>query len=182
MVYNYKENSLNMETIVIKAKPSLFGLMIPVGFISFFLFMIAKLYPILARHTTDLIIFIIVHIGMIGLFFFLMVIQYTMRYELKPDALYLKCGPFTCKILYTDIKKVIKTDLIFHPIASCRYPGFALGNCYYTDWGNVHMYSTRMCNDVILIITNNGLYGVTPRDEELFITNLKIRIEKIDRE
>ncbi|MGB9721843.1 MAG: PH domain-containing protein [bacterium] len=100
-----------------------------------------------------------------------------MRYELRKDALYLRCGPFVSKIPYSEIKKVSKTNLAFHPIASCRWPGFALGDCYYGDWGNVRMYSTRMCNDIILIKTTTRLYGITPNNEEFFIANLKRKIE-----
>jgi hypothetical protein len=101
----------------------------------------------------------------------------TIRYELKNDALYLKCGPFVSKISYSEIKRVTKTDLVFHPIASCRWPGFALGDCYYADRGNVRMYSTRMCNGIILIETATRLYGISPQNEDLFITELKKRIE-----
>ncbi|MGB9721844.1 MAG: PH domain-containing protein [bacterium] len=101
-----------------------------------------------------------------------------MRYELRPDGLYLRGGPFVFKIPYPDIKQISKTDLIFHPAASNRWPGYAFGVCYYADAGEVTMCATRMCKAIILIQTIGRLYGITPQDEEAFIANLKKRIEE----
>jgi hypothetical protein len=164
--------------IVFKPKFSLIGFLFPVGMIIFLLFMIWIISPTFAQLPThSLILLIGITGGICSAFLFALLILPTMRYELRNEALYLKCGPFVSKVSYSEIKRVIKTDLVFHPIASCRWPGFALGDCYYGDRGTVRMYSTRMCSDIILIETVTRLYGISPRDEDLFITELKKRIE-----
>jgi len=164
--------------IIFRPKFSLSGFLFPVGMIGFMLLMTRVISPTFSQLPLhSLILFIAITGSICGVFLFTLLILPTIKYELKNDALYLKCGPFVSKISYSEIKRIIKTDLIFHPIASCRWPGFALGDCYYADRGNVRMYSTRMCNDIILIETAARLYGITPKDEELFITELKRKIE-----
>lgn len=161
-----------IKALVLKPKSSLLGWLIPLGFI-------ALLLPVILSNRSSLSknpIQFFVSSGIIGLFLFELIIFPTMKYELKNDALYLRCGPFVSKILYSAIKNISKTNLQFHPIASCRWPGFALGKCYYADRGIVQMYSTRMCNGIILIETTTQLFGISPQNEELFIKSLRARI------
>jgi hypothetical protein len=167
-----------MKIIIFKPKSFLLGYLFNGGIIVFLLFiMVLTLKFSKVPSGFFLIFYIVITIPLWGITLFFMLIFHTMRYELREDALYLRCGPFKSRIPYSEIKKISKTNLVFHPIASPRGPGFAFGDCYYADRGVVRMYSTRMCKDIILIETEKKLYGITPKDEELFINELKKRIE-----
>jgi hypothetical protein len=113
----------------------------------------------------------------LGASIFFLLIYPTMRYELRTDALWLICGPFHWKIPYSEIKEIIKTDLRYHPTSTgWKLPGYTIGKVYYADRGNVRMCATGMCKNIILIKTDEGLFGLTPRDETRFILSLKARL------
>ena len=80
-------------------------------------------------------------------------------------------------IMYEDIEGWEKKNLVFNPLASKRFPGFSLGNVYYSDEGMIRMYATSAGSDVLLIRTRKGKYGITPapEDEEIFIRELERR-------
>lgn len=158
-------------------KFSLWGWLLPICFISFLIFLIWVKYPLLFVEPSLMLKHGLFVIPFSFLFIFEIVILFTMRYELRTDALYLRGGPFVYKIPYADIKQISKTDLAFHPAASNRWPGYAFGECYYADAGSVTMCATRMCKGIILIQTTAKLYGITPKDEELFIATLKKKLE-----
>ena len=111
---------------------------------------------------------------------FLIVIYPTMRYELREDALYLICGPFKTKIDYSEIKMILKANLTYDLTSTgWKIPGYALFKIYYQDKGWVRMYSTRVLKNIIIIELNNGeLYGISPKNEEEFLSKLKERIKK----
>jgi len=54
----------------------------------------------------------------------------------------------------------------------------ALFTVPYADVGNVKMCATSASKDILLIETSSGLYGVTPRDEETFMTDIRHRIHE----
>lgn len=167
-----------MNKIIFKPKFSLWGWLLPVCFIVFLVFLIWLKYPRLFKDTSLMVKHGIFIVPFIFLFLFEIIILFTIRYELHADALYLRGGPFVYKIPYADIKQTSKTDLAFHPAASNRWPGYAFGECYYADAGSVTMCATRMCKGIILIQTTTKLYGITPKDEGLFITTLKKKLEE----
>jgi len=166
-----------MDKIIFKPKFSLWGWLLPLCFIGFLTFLIWVKYPQLFINPSLRIKHGLFVIPLSLFFVFDIVILFTMQYEFRPDALILRGGPFVYKIPYSDIKQISKTDLMFHPIACNRYPGFAFGDCYYADAHEVTMCATRMCKGIILIQTIKRLYGITPKDEDLFITELKKRIK-----
>ncbi|HOC52762.1 MAG TPA: PH domain-containing protein [Caldisericia bacterium] len=101
-----------------------------------------------------------------------------MRYELRSDGLYLICGPIRSKIDYKTIEMIEKTDLPLDIISSTRFPGYALFNVSYGNRGIIRMYSTAALKNILLIKTKDGKqYGITPKDEEQFLKELRLRIE-----
>ncbi|MBC7194850.1 MAG: hypothetical protein H5U37_04260 [Caldisericia bacterium] len=111
----------------------------------------------------------------------LILIYRTMRYEFKDDALHLICGKYHDIIKYEDILKWEKKNLVFNPLASKRFPGFSIGDVYYSDEGRVRMYATSAGKNVLLLRTKSGIkYGITPNpdDEEKFIKELEKRVKK----
>lgn len=109
---------------------------------------------------------------------FFLIIYPTMRYEFTKDALWLKCGPFRWKILYSEIREIVKTDLQYHfSSTGWKLPGYTIGKVYYADRGYVRMCATSMCKNILLIKTDKSLFGVTPKEETKFIQVLKGKLE-----
>ncbi|MGQ9465864.1 MAG: PH domain-containing protein [bacterium] len=169
-----------MDKIIFKPRGSFLGWFLPVCVIGFLIFLVYLKYPKLFVEPSLMIKHSLFIIPFSLFFIFELVIFFTMHYELRSDAIYLKGGPFSYKIYYSDIKQINKTDLTFHPIASNRWPGYAFGECYYADAGTVMMCATSMCKNIILIQTTSKLYGVTPKDEIAFIEKLKKKTEEVD--
>jgi len=103
-------------------------------------------------------------------------IYHTMRYEFKENFLLLSCGPYKDEVYYKDITNWEIRDLKFNPLASFRFPGFALRNVLYSDLGIVRMYSTSSLKNVLIIYTKDRKYGISPKDEEKFLLELENRI------
>ncbi|MGQ9702806.1 MAG: PH domain-containing protein [bacterium] len=164
--------------LIFKSRFSLLSYVLPTIMLVVQIYLLVLIGMLLQKQSHQFELYIL--IGIAVLFLGIIIILPTMRYELQKDILSLRCGPFRAKIPYSEIKKIIKTDLVFHPIASCRWPGFALGDCYYADWGHVWMCATSMCKNIILIQTTSKLYGVTPKDEIAFIEKLKKKTEEVD--
>ena len=113
---------------------------------------------------------------LVALFF--LAIYPTMRYEIRRYALRLVCGPFNWSIPYSEIKEIAKTNLKYHPSSTgWKLPGYTIGKVYYKDRGDVRMCATSMCKNITLIKTDESLYGVTPRDEGIFVNSLKERMK-----
>ncbi len=109
---------------------------------------------------------------------FFVIIYPSMHYELRDAELYLKCGPICYKIPYSEIKEIVKTNLRYHPTSTgWKLPGYAIGKIYYADRGFVKMCATSMCKNILLIKTEKGCFGITPKDEERFIELLKSRLK-----
>lgn len=121
-------------------------------------------------------LFLISSFTLISLFF--LIIYPTIKYEFKDKGLTLKCGPFRWQIPYCEVKEVVKTNLRYHPSSmGWKLPGYTIGKIYYEDRGYVTMCSTSMCKDILLIKTEKGLFGVTPKDENAFLKALIQRLE-----
>lgn len=171
-----------MDSMVFKPRTSLGGWLLPLLFIGFLIFMIWLKYPTLFIDRSLMIKHGLFVVPFSLLFLIEIIIFAAMRYELHSDALYLKGWIFSYKIYYPEIKQITKTDLTFHPATSNRWPGYAFGDCYYADAGKVTMCARSMCKNIILIQTTAKLYGITPKDEEVFIEALKKRIEEANND
>jgi uncharacterized membrane protein YdbT with pleckstrin-like domain len=123
-------------------------------------FLLVKTFPLPKEGQISppayIVLILLILIFLFSIFFLL--IYPTIRYEMKEDALYLKCGPFRYKILYSTISKIFSANLEmgFYHGFGWKLPGFALGPVYYIDRGTVNMCATRMTKDILLIQTKEG--------------------------
>lgn len=102
----------------------------------------------------------------------------TIRYELRPSGLALIYGPFTVyQIPYSEIKKVSWQDLSVSILSSFRLPGFAMWSVPYNDAGTVKMCATAAANHILLIRAGSDQYGITPANEQGFISELMARVK-----
>ncbi len=102
--------------------------------------------------------------------FFFLLIYPTMKYKLLNGKLILRCGPFKDIIEFEDIKSISKANLIYHTTSmGWKLPGYTLFKIYYPDQGYVNMYATSMLKDILLIETENQVYGITPKNENKLI-------------
>lgn len=96
----------------------------------------------------------------------------TVRYELGPDLLLLRCGPFRYRVPLSEIESIVKRDLTMSIWSGTRWPGFAIGTVHYGNAGMMFMCSTRALKEIICIKTARRTYGITPADEEAFLQDL----------
>jgi hypothetical protein len=90
----------------------------------------------------------------------------TMRYELDAEALTLRYGPVLAyRIPLDEIQTMKRQNLRLSLWSSVRLPGVALFSVPYRGLGQVKMCATAAANDIFLIETADGLYGLTPADE-----------------
>lgn len=110
---------------------------------------------------------------------FFLVIFPSMKYVLTDDALILQCGPFKYIVPYNEITQIEKANLSYHPSSTgWKLPGYTLFKIYYSDRGDVYMCATRMLKNILLIKTQNGkIFGITPREEKIFIQHLKEKLK-----
>jgi len=102
----------------------------------------------------------------------------TMRYELGDRELGIFFGPFIAwRIPVSSIRDVRTETLAPAFRASTRMPGIALFSVLYHRVGKVRMCSTRTIRDVVLLETDGGYYGISPADDELFISQLRGRMD-----
>lgn len=102
----------------------------------------------------------------------------TMRYELSNTELVLRYGPvLTYRIPLGKIKGIRRRCLGMTIWSCVRFPGVALFTAPYSDVGNVKMCATAALNDVLLIETPAGKYGITPADEEELVAAIQERLE-----
>lgn len=174
---NNKEKEYNIAVFRPKyskwAYLSLLGIIIFIGWLQYVMFTFFNQIGIIPFIITSILLCSILLYSI-----FLLCIYHTMRYELRNDGLYLICGPVHSKIDYKTIETIEKTDLPLDIISSTRLPGYALFNVPYGNRGTIRMYSTSALKNILLIKTNDGKqYGITPKDEEEFLKELKLRID-----
>lgn len=99
----------------------------------------------------------------------------TMRYELDDEELHLRYGPIHYRIPLRSIRSIERRDLEPTPYASFRVPGFALARVRYIGIGPVRMVATAAATNVVLLHTDQGLYGITPADDATFIEAIRGR-------
>lgn len=105
-------------------------------------------------------------------------IYHTISYEIYEEEITLRCGLFSSKIQYKEIKKIKKIDdLGYAPVGIMRLPKFLLHGVYFSKYGWITMYATSYKN-VLLIETDKKLYGITPSNEEDFLRILNERLKR----
>lgn len=137
-----------------------------------------SLYMYLLEPFIFLLIPIIIVFVLCAVFLVLIVGLSGMRYVITDDALEASCSFFLkYKIPLNSIQRIVKRDLAISMWSSFRLPGMALFTVPYADVGNVKMCATSASKDILLIEAGSGLYGVTPRDEGAFMTDIRRRIQ-----
>jgi hypothetical protein len=103
----------------------------------------------------------------------------TMRYTLDSDALLVRFGPWELyRIPYTDIQKISWQNLSPTLWSSFRLPGFAMFSVPYgNNVGTIKMCASACANHILVIRARRALYGITPADEEQFVTALMARVK-----
>jgi uncharacterized membrane protein YdbT with pleckstrin-like domain len=102
----------------------------------------------------------------------------TMRYELDPDQIILRYGPvLTYRIPYREIRTIRRRNLSMTIWSTIRFPGIALFKVPYADAGDVKMCATAALNNILLIETATGKFGLTPADEDAFVAAVRARME-----
>jgi hypothetical protein len=76
------------------------------------------------------------------------------------------------------IRSIKRVDLGLSLWSSIRMPGVALFSVPYSDVGQVRMCSTAALNGILLIETENGLYGLTPEAEDQLAAIIQARIRR----
>jgi hypothetical protein len=115
-----------------------------------------------------------------GLLFLLIAVFFpTMRYEIADTKLILRYGPL---LRYTidiaGIKSIRSRDLSISPLSSFRFPGLAIFRVPYSEVGTVRMCATAAGTGILLIETDSAKYGLTPANEQEFVSTLRERMKK----
>lgn len=100
----------------------------------------------------------------------------TMRYELTANSLDLVYWPLRYRVPYEHIKRVAREDLVPSLWSSMRFPGLAVGKVPYMGRRPITMCSTRAAKGVIVVSTADSDYGVSPAEEDAFISALLARL------
>lgn len=130
-------------------------------------------------YSTSTILTLVISIPISLAFLFLAFWFPTMRYELDHDQLLLRYGPvLTYRIPLGEIRTIRRRNLNMTIWSSVRFPGIALFTIPYGDVGNVRMCATAALNDILLIETEKGKFGLTPADEETFVAAIRKLMEK----
>ena len=102
----------------------------------------------------------------------------TMRYELDQNHLTLRYGPvLRYQIPLNKIHAIRRRNLSMTIWSTIRFPGIALFSVPYGDVGSVKMCATAALNRILLVETEKDKYGLTPADEEAFVTAIKAHME-----
>ncbi len=119
---------------------------------------------------------LVIEVPLVALFAVIAVYFPSMRYEFTPDELVISYGPILrYRIPYSDMTGVRREDLAAQAWSSMRWPGLALFKVPYSKLGTIKMCSTRMNTGVVLIETKQGLYGVSPAEEDRFMDTVRVR-------
>ncbi|MEW5706329.1 MAG: PH domain-containing protein [Actinomycetota bacterium] len=97
----------------------------------------------------------------------------TIHYKVENGNLSINCGRYHWIIPIKTISSIVEKDLKYSPLAGTKLPGFALGDNYYSDVGIVRMCSTALVKRILLIYTDQRIYGITPDKVGEFISALR---------
>ncbi len=167
-----------MTPIVFKPRPSSGWLWL--GGIGFVLlaYSVAMLATAMSANTGLGFIWPVLLMTLIGAVFIFIAAWFpTMRYVLHQDRLELFYGPLLHYIIpLTSIRGMRRRDLRMSLISSMRLPGLALFEVTYGDVGKAKMCSSAALKGILLIETEQGLYGISPADEEGLVAAVRARM------
>ncbi len=93
-----------------------------------------------------------------------------MKYEVNNESIVLRCGPFHWTIVISDIRSVTEKDLDYVPLSEgWKLPGYTMFSMRFGDVGRVRMCATSMTKRIVLIETDQDVWGVTPNDVPGFV-------------
>lgn len=102
-----------------------------------------------------------------------------MNYEIRGRTIYLRYGPvLRYEIPINEIRSIRKTDLPLSIMSSFRFPGIALFNIPTSTEGDIKMCSTASVHQILIIETKNDKFGLTPENEEAFITSIQAKMPR----
>lgn len=118
----------------------------------------------------------------VAILFFLMYLRIARRvaYELTDDALLILGPSRPISVPYSEIEDVrIENPPGFpHQIGGIALPGFYWGSCSWRAVGrHIRMHATQL-RPIILFRRRRSVYGISPREPEAFLTELKRRLPK----
>jgi hypothetical protein len=159
------------DKMIFKPRPSL-------GWISLAVLALVVLTLGTVTLTTGTIRFVGATFIVLGLYFLVLVFWWpTMRYELDREALTLIYGQtIKYRIPLGSIRSMRRVDLPLSLWSSMRMPGVALFTVPYGEIGLVKMCATAALNGILLIETDQGLYGLTPAEEDRLAAAVQARI------
>lgn len=104
---------------------------------------------------------------------------FTLKYAANDKGLYIKAGIRQLFIPYKDINEIINVtgSTNIFSIIGANWPGFKIGLFNVRGIGPMRLYSTKLDNGFLYIKSNQGLIGITPRDDK-YQDLLKVLQEK----
>jgi hypothetical protein len=143
------------------------------------LWVIISIYPVI-QNISLLITMLSIFLAIISSFSVLIYAYYEMEYIISNEFLLIKWGLRTKKIAIENIKRVIKPETKDYEgirLGGVGIPGYLFGKFKFLIEGNfetVSLYATKL--DRLLFVETDGqhkkFYGITPREEDEFITTL----------
>ncbi len=136
----------------------------------------------------DGIIACVLALFMLGLAYFFWRATTTMRYEISDDTLTLVGGPVRYVIPLASIKRVYSRDINtgyrnrthVARATAVNVPGLALSNVVWKDTGLLKMCATSSWRNIMIIETDTNTYGITPADDQAFLSALSEAGVKFD--
>ena len=135
-------------------------------------------------HPAMLLVSIFVPIPVAIILLYLLVTWPLMRYELNENFLTISCGFIKWEIPYSSILDVTCSDLKPSMVnaLSFRWPGYAFGNCIFNEpYSIITMCSSRCMKKITVIKTKDKNYGISPKENQLFLQILQDRIKNINK-
>ncbi len=116
----------------------------------------------------------------IGAMFLLIAVFFpAMRYEIEENRISLRYGPLLRYTIDIDqIQSIRRRDMAIGLLSSFRFPGLALFSVHYPEVGSVKMCATAASTGILLIETGSTKYGLTPLDEQGFVTEVQSRMRQ----
>jgi hypothetical protein len=151
-----------------------------VGVALLLLWIIISIYPVI-QSTSFLIIMLSIFVAIIVAFSLLVYMYYEIEYIISNEFLLIKWGLKTTKIPIEKVKRVIKPERKNYEgirLGGVGIPGYFFGKFKFLIEGTfetVSLYATKL-NHLLFIETdghNKKFYGITPSEEDEFITTLK---------
>lgn len=114
-----------------------------------------------------------------GVFIFLLIGSFNLRYQIEDDHLLIYWGIRTTKVLFSEVNEVIQVNgrANLFSILGASWPGYMVGLYSAKGLGPVRMYATHPYQGFVYLKTNVGFFGLTPADDTL-VKTIAQRTEK----